>query len=326
MARARTDRGYAVHWMARPPREVIDLLPGENEHTVAVHAMMTGAAEFRTRALVVTRPDGEVAGITTLGRVCLDRWLAAPWFFDDGVAETVGRAIDVSRASAIIGPERFVRALEPYVDRKSFGRSYPFFAVRAKEVSEFGARYNKGGAAVLQPVPGPAGLQLPPPDPRVRLATRADLDSLMALIGDVGFDFLPTRRRARRYLAALVDRGRVLAADIDGRAVGLIWAEFRSPRWELWGGLRVDIKALRYGVSWPLAFEATRASEQSGRTFCCMIGPRNTMKRLSYFNSHPDIDKWFVMTLRPRKWFKGHNRLRLAVERLEGARENALTP
>ena len=290
-----------------------------------VGALLAGTAEFRTRTFIATDSRGKLAGVVAVGRVCPDRWLAAPWLFDHGASPLVGGAIDTSRAVGVIGPQSHVLALEGHLSRKSFRQLLPFVAVRAKELEEASARRVGAGLALAR-VPGPTGLRLPPPDPRVRAAVPGDVAVLMELIGDVGWDFVPTRLRARRYLRGLVDRRRVLVAVVGERPVGLIWAEYRSQRWDFWGGLRVDVRAWRHGLSWPLAFEAMRASEEAGRTFCCVISPTNTMKPFGYFKSLSAVDDWCVMALRPRELFRGQNRLRAVVERLEGTRDNGLTP
>lgn len=312
--------GWGRGW-CRPSPRLLDAVPVEAYDAVVVQAFLADRSrEFRARVFLAYGASGQVAGMVAVGRICFDRWLAAPWLFDEEAAPALARAIDASPAAGVVGPERVLRPLAPHLRRGRLARHSPFFPIRDLELHEFASRRHND----LRPVEGPRGLRLPPLDPRVREATADDVAPIMDIMGETGYDYVPTRARARRYVRQLVARHRVLVAEVGTRTVGMIWIEFRSPRWDMWSGLRVHPSALRSGLSWALVFEAIRRSEMEGRTFCCMVADTNTMIRQSYLRSHPEVRNWYTFVLRPRTVFRGQRRVRGLVEWMEGRRENAL--
>jgi hypothetical protein len=307
------------HW-TRDIACAASAVPLDDAAAVVVQAMLGGASEFRAKAYVVEGPRG-VVGVLAVGRLCFDRWMAAPWLADEEASPLLAEAIDTSAACCAVGPEEVLMPMAPHLKRGRYGIRSVFFFVRQTGLEAFAGR--RAGATSL--VEGPGGLRLPPPDPRVRLARGPDVPAIIHIVGRRGPDYLPTRWRARRYVARLASAERVLVAEAGSKVVGVIWAEFRAPRFEMWGGLSVLPEAWHHGLSWPLAFEALRQSETSGRTFCATFGVGNTMLSRKRLAKHPDSKPWSIFALKPRVRFRGQRRARALLERVEGARENILS-
>ncbi|GEM_PF-4779868 len=322
--------GWAVAWAKAPAAgwaklsaELMASLPPDDPGTVAARAFLSDPLwQGRSRVAVVRGSGRELGGLVVLGRPCWDRWLAAPWLLCPAAAPALAAAIDRSPAWGVLGPTAVLEPVGNHLHRVYRYQDPLFFCVTASNLAPFLAR--KGFE--VAPVPGPSGLSLPVPDPRVRVAGPADEEAVMALMAARGYDYMPTRYRARHYLRELLGRGRVLVGDSGGKVAGVIWSELRAARWEMWGGLRVHPRAWAQRLSWALVTEAMRRSEEAGRSFCATLGPANTMVSARAISEHPDATRWYLFILRPPTRLPGQRALRAVLERAEGRRPNALTP
>ena len=199
--------------------------PLEPHSTVITGPLMTRGLSRRDRARLVTQADGSVAGVVLLTRVCRDRWYAKPLLLDERAAPLLARIIERSRARGILGPEEHVGPVAAHVQRAGRQHSVPW-------------------AWVPPPMPGPDV----PLDPRTRIATRADLDALVALYRDFRLDPIP-RTQLRGVLTRILDDGMVVVGVEGGELVAGMRAEVRSVRYLYWGGLTVRSDVRNQGLA-----------------------------------------------------------------------------
>ncbi len=161
-----------------------------------------------------------------------------------------------------------------------------------------------------------------PLDTRVRLASDSDLEELFALYERFELDPFPTRVRVRRYLKEAFRRGPVVVATENGRIVGAIRVDARSPRYLLWGGLTVHPEYRRRGIGNDLVAACRAVTKVMGLGVC---GVRAATNPMSFRQFRSGIESgaitggiWAEIPLRPPIRFRGQGKLRKAIERLEG--------
>ncbi len=252
------------------------------------------------RMWVIENGQREPAGLLSVSRWVRDRWQAAPLIFRPDAGPLAASLVDRSPAWVVLGSLEDTQHLYPHLARR--------IEIQPKMMAFFWG-----------PAPIP---DFEYDDPRIRAATRSDLPALYALYEAFEADAIPTRPRVRRYVRECLARGPLLVATQDDEIVAALRVDCRSRDFLMWGGLTVEPGCRGQGIGLSLAMSAiceTRDLELGA----CMI--RGTTNPMSYRQLAPGIEMgaleaelWTEIPLRPPLRFRGHGRLRRALETLEG--------
>jgi len=266
------------------------------------HAIFLTAAarlDLRREARAwLAESGGDVVGAVVSIRLCFDRWFAGALVLDEVAAAPLARVIDRSNARQVMGLRAHVESVLPHLRRL-----HRVLLLKA--------------GSIAPGVPAPEA-----PDPRGRVATNEDLPALLELYRGYELDVFPTTRSLQRYLEPRVARGDVVVVEVEGRIVGADRVEFHSDAYWFWGGLTVLPERRGEKLAWGLMEWAWRQTSLAGGGFVWCQAETNPMPLHQLLDEHPSYDsskdEWVDARLTPRKWFRGHNKLRVARERAGG--------
>lgn len=245
----------------------------------------------RTRAWVVRGPDGSPTGALVTVRMAPLLTLAHPLVRDPAAAAAVGRLVQRSAATHVLGLRRDVAPLEPHVDR--WHRAVPTVA------------------AAVGPTGAWAGTAR---HARVASGDDAhDLDDLTTLLGRLGGG--PTW--VSRLLArTMLGRG-VAVLRRRGEPVGYATVAASTPTWDVLGALALLPEWRGQGLAWDAVHALVRRAQQQGRGVLALPLAGTPM-------TIPDEllldDPGQLVVLRPPRRFRGEVRLRRLAARLLGGR------
>jgi hypothetical protein len=289
----------------RAARDVAEVLAIAERHepgtTRMAGELLRWGLDRHNQAWVVDGPSG-VAGALVVTRRCAGRWHATVAVEDPDAGPALAAAVDRSRAWRLVGLAEHVSPVLPRLRRTVRVDSMPFH-----------------GSDV--PVDG-----LEEWDPRVREATPADLDALVALYADFEQQDIPTMRRLRRFLRSALDTLPILVGEVDGRVVGAIRCDWSTHRYDFWWAHTVlpEHRGTRLGNG--LLFAALVHSGDQGRSICGTVGSANPIRPMEtggwapfmHLKVHHLQNDWITVRLGPPHRDIAHRMARRAWVTLEG--------
>ncbi len=234
----------------------------------------------------VVHDRGRTLAVLVVRRWSALGWTAHPLVLDPVAAPVVGRLVDRSPATDLMGFAADTMAVQPHVRRWR----------RETEVT---------AAAV------PPGFTWPAPPPHARLARSGDVDALVSLGWTHAPHSIASRRGLRRRMRAAVANGSVVVLDEPTSGiVGYAARESHTPEYDLWGHIVVDPEHRGQGHSWDLVAAAADRARARGAGGLTLVLPSNPMTipeptRIS--------DSFRFVWLAPPRRFKGERRLREAA-------------
>lgn len=256
--------------------------------TPLLGAAMTGR---RGRAFVrmhLVKVGGTVGGALVMRRWSIAGWTAHPLVLDASAAAPIGRLIDRSGATDLMGFSVDTEAVRPHVRRW----------VQASTVT---------AASV------PPGFAWPAPPDCTRPARAADLPVLRDLAWDHAPHSIPTRWQMRARMRSAIDGHTVtvLAGD-PARIVGYAARESHTPEYDFWAHLVIQPEFRGRGLAWSLVAAAADRTSTRGAGAITLVLPTNPM------TIPPEtalVDPFVFAWLTAPRRFKGEAKLRAMASR-----------
>jgi GNAT superfamily N-acetyltransferase len=257
--------------------------------TPLLGAALTGGRSRAGLRAYVVHDDGTTLGVLVLRRWSPLGWTAHPLILDPRAAPVLGRLVERSGATDMMGFVPDIRAMRPHVGRWR----------GATEVT----------GAALAP-----GFDWPDPPDTTRPAGIQDLEALLALAWTHAPHSVSSRWQMRRKLRASIDGTSVVVlAGEPPTVVGYATRESHTPEYDFWGHLVVHPEHRGRGLSWSLVAAAAERSRSRGAGALTLALPTNPM-------TVPDEtvtdERFQFVWLAPPRRFRGERRLRTLAARL----------
>ena len=167
-----------------------------------------------------------------------------------------------------------------------------------------------------------------PVDPRTRIATLADLDSLVELYEQYELDDIPTRFQLRGSLRRAMTAGLpVVVLEIDGRIVGAQRMLSKTRRYVLWGDQTLLPEYRERGLARAFSGMTGQILLQYQRGHLATIAPSNPTRGRRLKERSPQLrgaigvdHSMLTAYLKTPVLFRGQGRLRHALYRVGGSR------
>jgi hypothetical protein len=284
----------------RKRAEVLSLLrEREPASTVPLIAMQRNQPRRQATKVWVTRNgEGRVVGLLVSGRYSFDRWYATLLLDDVAYAAEVAAVLDRSNAWSLIGPVDGVEAVLAKSRRVRSAIRLWFYAIPPQPPEPAVESFGPNTGIVVRP------------------AVRGDVEALVDLAALDEHNGAIPRRRLRQVV---IDRlPHTLVAADGGRVVGTL-ATPEGQAYRLFDQLVVHPNARGKKIGLSLLLAAGTDAVVAGRGVCGMRAMSNGLRV-----SHDDVlalgeaEVWAAADLRPPVRFRGHQRLRKLLEKLEG--------
>jgi hypothetical protein len=298
--------------------EVVEYLRGREPESTAVLAALVRPRRSRHQKVWVVRGSTGIGGVLVSTRFCFDRWHGSLLLDDLSHAQEMATALDRSNLWTVTGPFDALDAVLPQVTRyRSSGRT-------RLHVVPYVPRSLPAGAGGFSPSDFSRYA-----DFTLRRATPRDRKALVALYTtDPRIAQLPRSRVPGIVRRALPHT--LVAASPNG----ITGAIMSTPgiEYNIVNRLVVDPAGRGGRLSYVLALHAALAALADGRGCCGFRSepedPRGALRmmRSSYSESldFGESQAWLNVSLWPPRRFRGHNRLRFALERLESRLSEAV--
>jgi N-acetylglutamate synthase-like GNAT family acetyltransferase len=283
-----------VSRVGRDARELAGVLETDEPRTTPlVGDLLTYRGRRWRRAWRVSGPDGQLAGVLVLTRMCFDRWSAVAYLRDPIAAAPIARLLDRSVAWSVGGAAADIQPLLPYLRRARRVLVAPWIVADHPVADLFG-----------------------PPDEHTRVATALDLDQLVVLYSGYELSWPMTRWQLRQYVHRALDDHLVVVYETAGRIVGAVVIRGRTRRYAAMMDLTVHPDFRRSGISWELA----KRMREIGRGMA--IGGWAALAASNPMQLHDDRIRWgdehyYNVYLGWPRRFKGQTRLRRLYGRVQ---------
>jgi hypothetical protein len=303
---------------------VIEHLRGCEPRSTAALAALVRPRRRRWQKVWAARDGGRIVGVLVSTRFCFDRWNGTLLLDELSHAEEIARALDRSNAWTVVGPFADLDAVLPHVKRyRNAARTRLHFVPYMPPREAPPRAATSDGVAAVSDVAGRAGFT-------VRRATQRDRRALVNLyLTDQRIAQLPRSRVPGIVRRALPNT--LVAESSDGIKAAIM----SSPgiEYELANRLVLD-PAVRGGrLMHLMVLHAAVSALAGGRGSCAFRdesrSPRGALMamRSAYADTldFGEPEEWLNVSLWPPRRFRGHSRLRFALERVEKRVETRLS-
>jgi hypothetical protein len=260
------------------------------------------------RAWLISNAAGDPVGAVVLERFpLLGSWAAHVFLEDAEWAADAARIVQRCPARSLVGADDSVEAVRPFVTRASKNpKRHWFYTIPTIEPEERQRLYAIVGMVA------PDGIDY-------RLATRTDLPEVLSLYGDYELNGATPLRVLRREMEREVDRGRVAVAVADHRIVAASSVR-RGRLFAIQSSITVAPEQRGRSIGAYLADWQSAQESTAGRGLC---GERATTNGMTVDVRKSPVAVESVssnVALAPRFPFRGRERLRVALVRVQGRR------